>query len=546
MECFKTWRVLDLEQGLQEPDACLRERACRAAGVGSEVLRGFRIARRSLDARRRGGVHRFRFVVHVDLVLDADCETSALERARRAGRVRLQPEPGSLELPASHSSMSGARVAVVGAGPAGLLAALTLARNGVSVDIIDRGPALPERSRAVATFVRGRNPDPEANLLFGEGGGGTYSDGKLYTRVDHPLESPILAELVACGAPPEIAFEARAHIGTDRLHRVVPALRRRMQELGVRFHWKLRLEGLSAEEGPPRRVRALRTSAGELPCDAVILAPGHSARDTLQALHRQGVAMEAKPFQLGVRIEHPQPLIDAACHGVGPEAAQLGAASYRLVCRAGEGVAGAHSFCMCPGGQIVACVNESGLLCTNGMSNSRHSSAWASAGLVTTLSPGDCGPGPFAGVALQRQLERAFFEAGGCDYSVPAQRACDFLAGRESTRVGPSSYKLGVRPGRVDELLPPGVRDALRRALEHFERRIPGFAGPDGLLAGVESRASSPVRMPRDAETRRARGFANLYPAGEGAGYAGGILSSAIDGARSAQALLRVGVLLGP
>jgi uncharacterized FAD-dependent dehydrogenase len=538
---FRTWRVLNLEQAIGEPDVHLRERACRAAGVDVEVLHGFRIGRRSLDARRRGGMRRLRFIVHVDLVLEAGYDTPALAQARRAGRVHLRPEPAALELPHRDSSMSGARVVVVGAGPAGLLAALTLALNGVRIDLLDRGPSLPERGRAVSAFERTRTPDPEANLLFGEGGAGTYSDGKLYTRVDHPLESPILAELVACGAPPEIAFDARAHIGTDRLHRVVAALRRRMQGLGVRFHWKVRLEGLSLEPGSPRRVSAVQTSAGELPCDAVILALGHSARDTLAALHRQAVAMEARPFQLGVRIEHPQPLIDAGCHGIGPEVEQLGAASYRLVSKAGHGVAGVHSFCMCPGGRIVACVNEPGLLCTNGMSNSRRSSPWASASLVTTLGPSDCGSGCFAGVDLQRRLERAFFEAGGCDYTAPAQRAPDFLSGRESRRVGPSSYKLGVRPGRIDALLPPGVCQALRRSLERFDRQIPGFAGPDGLLVGLESRASSPLRLRRDDATRRAAGFANLFPVGEGAGYAGGIMSSAIDGARSAQALLSLG-----
>jgi len=386
---FQTWRVLNLEQAIGEPDACLRERACRAAGVDVEILHGFRIARRSLDARRWGGVRRLRFIVHVDLVLEAGYDTPALTRARRAGRVQLRPEPAALELPHRHSSMSGARVVVVGAGPAGLLAALTLALNGVRIDLLDRGPSLAERGRAVAAFERTRTPDPEGNLLFGEGGAGTYSDGKLYTRVDHPLESPILAELVACGAPPEIAFDARAHIGTDRLHRVVAALRRRMQELGARFHWKVRLEGLSLEPGPPRRISALRTSAGELPCDAVILALGHSARDTLEALHRQAVAMEAKPFQLGVRIEHPQRLIDAGCHGTGPEVEQLGAASYRLVSKAGHGVAGVHSFCMCPGGRIVACVNEPGLLCRAGSSLHQRHEQLAALVALGQRQPGD-------------------------------------------------------------------------------------------------------------------------------------------------------------
>ena len=352
----------------------------------------------------------------------------------------------------------------------------------------------------------------------------------------------MLEELIACGAPPEIAYDARAHIGTDRLHRILPRLRERMEACGVRFHWRTRLEGLVADDDTPRRVRALSTSRGELACDAVFLALGHSARDTLERLHGQGVELEARPFQLGVRIEHPQALIDGGRYGDAALAGRLGSAYYGLRCPAAGGVPAAHSFCMCPGGRIVAAVNTAGLLCTNGMSNSRHSSPWASAALVTTLGPAELGAGPMAGVELQRRLESRFFEAGGGDYTAPAQRAPDFLAGRESGEAGPSSYSFGTCPGRIDALLPVRVRDALRRALERFERQIPGYAGPDGLLVGIESRSSSPLRMPRDDVSRRAHRFANLFPVGEGAGYAGGITSAAIDGARSAQALLRLGL----
>jgi len=530
----RTWRVLNLEMRLDEAESVLRERAASAAGIAPERVRGFRIARRSVDARRRGQTRRLRFIVNADLVIDADYRGARFDAAVRSGRVVEAPRVGSFRAAVPEAGRGKERVVVVGAGPAGLYAALVLGTNGVAVDLIDRGAELKQRGTDVVRFHRTRVPNPESNLLYGEGGAGTYSDGKLYTRVNDPLEVPCLEELVACGATPEILYDSRAHIGTDRLHRILPVLRGRLESLGVRFHWNTRLDGLVLDAGPPRRVRAVRTSAGEIPCDALFLALGHSARDSVRALHRQGVQVVAKPFQLGVRIEHPQELIDRGRYGTGPEAALLGPAYYNLVCKAGEGVPASHSFCMCPGGKIVACTNEPGLLCTNGMSNSKHSSPWANAALVTTFGPEEYGPGPFAGVDFQETLERRFFEAGGGDYTAPAQRADDFLAGRLTPRPGHSSYTFGTCPGRIDALLPPMARDAIARALLKYERQIPGFGSAAGLLVGLESRSSGPVRLPRDRDTAVADGFDNLYPVGEGAGYAGGIMSSAIDGARSA------------
>jgi len=431
-----SFRVLGIELALDEPESVLRERALAAAGVSAAELRGFRIARISLDARRVGRARRLRFVVHADLVLDADAKSAGLERALRAGRVVRTPMAGRLEVDRVHASLAGARVAVLGAGPAGLFAALALARNGVAVDLIDRGAPIRERARDLNAFHRTRVPNPESNLLFGEGGAGTYSDGKLYTRVDHPLEVPLLDELVACGAPPEILYDARAHIGTDRLHRILPRLRARLEAQGVRFHWRTRVDGLVLDARDPGRVRALATRAGELPCAALVLAPGHSARDSWRALAAQGVPFEAKPFQLGVRIEHPQLLVDRGRYGEGPEAARLGPAYYGLSSKPGSDAPAAHSFCMCPGGVIVASVSAPGQLCTNGMSNSKHSSKYANAAIVTTLGPREFGAGAFDGVALQEQLERAFFAAGGGDYTAPAQSAPDFLAGRVSHQLG--------------------------------------------------------------------------------------------------------------
>ncbi|MCH2184891.1 hypothetical protein MK280_03365, partial [Myxococcota bacterium] len=407
--------------------------------------------------------------------------------------------------------------------------------------LFDRGPALAERSRAVAGFLRNRMLDPEANLLFGEGGAGTYSDGKIYTRVDHPLEASILGELIECGAPPDIAWDARAHIGTDRLHRILPRLRARLVDAGVAFHWSTRIVGWRSEErGAQRKVVALETESGEVGCEGVVLALGHSARDTLEGLAHQGLPLSAKPFQLGVRVEHPQALIDRGRFGDEAIAQQLGSAYYGLSSRGVNGVAGAHSFCMCPGGQIVASVNRPGLLCTNGMSNSRHSSPFANAALVTTLGPREVGEGPFAGVAFCEELERSFFDAGGGNWAAPAQRVPDFLADRASSEIGRTSYKLGCIPGRIDRLLPSQIREPLRRALLHFEKQIPGFASHEATLVGIESRSSGAVRIPRHAALRTAEGWSNVWPVGEGAGYAGGIMSAAIDGARSAQALMEL------
>ncbi|MBL8862609.1 MAG: NAD(P)-binding protein [Planctomycetes bacterium] len=536
-----TWRVLGLEQGVLEPEARFLERAARAIGAGPEQVLGARIARKSLDARRRGGTHRLRFVAHVDVTVPAGFHSARLARALEARRTERAPAPHDGRARAIHPTAAGASVAVVGAGPGGLFAAWVLARHGLSVALFERGSPIAQRGRELVAFHRTRVPNPESNLLFGEGGAGTYSDGKLYTRVDDPLEETLLRELVACGAPERLIWDARAHIGTDKLHAILPRLRARLEALGVVFHWNTRLERLVFEP-QGGRVRALATSAGEIPCAALVFAPGHSARDTWAALHAQGVRFEAKPFQIGVRIEHPQELVDRAQHGCGPEALALGAASYALVARAAPAVAGAHSFCMCPGGRIVASVNEPGFLCTNGMSNSTHSSRWANAAIVATAGPREFGPGPLAGVAWQRQLEQRFFAAGGSDYHAPAQRAVDFLARRESSGELRSSYVLGLAAGRVDALLPPFLFDAIAHALTSFERAIPGFAGSEGLLVGLESRSSGPVRMPRDPLTRRAQGCANLWPVGEGAGWAGGIMSAALDGARSALALVEHGI----
>lgn len=539
-------RALAVELAVDQPESMLRAASAQAIGIEPELVRGLTIARRALDARRRGRRHALRFVYHVDLELPAELASPALERALRAGRARRVAPPARFELPERDCVWASRRVVVVGSGPAGLYAAWCLAANGVGVDLLERGPALRERSHAVARFTRSRELDPEANLLFGEGGAGTYSDGKLYTRTQHDLETPILETLVAAGAPDEIRFDARAHVGTDRLHRILPALRARLEAMGVRFHFGTRLEGFvfasaTSPSSPPallRRVRALRTSAGELPCDAVFLALGHSARDTIEALAAEGLPVEAKPFQIGLRIEHPQALVDAGRYGEARDPERLGHAYYALVAKPEADTLGVHSFCMCPGGQVVVAVAQPGLLCTNGMSNSRHSSPFANSGLVVTLGPREYGGDVFGGWRFQEKLEAAFFVAGGGDYRLPAQRVPDFLVGRDSRALPRSSCKLGTSPARIDRLLPESMTRALATAIRRFDREIPGYAGDEGLLVGIESRSSGPLRMTRDPAARHSTGLENVYPVGEGGGHAGGIMSAAIDGARSAWAML--------
>jgi len=546
-------RLTELKLPLDHSEADLRTAICRRLRLPEEALRAHRLVKRSVDARRRDAI-----LLVYSLDLDLVLEPKAEQRLRRrfADDPHLQPspddtyrfvvEPGELNpglLP---------RPVVIGAGPCGYFAALLLAQMGLRPLLLDRGKAVKERSADTFGFWRGERPfDPESNAQFGEGGAGTFSDGKLYSQISEPrpYARKVLEELVSAGAHAEILTLHRPHIGTFKLATVVRGLRSRIEALGGEVRFQARLEGL--ELGPQRQVRGVRLADGSVvPAAAVVLAVGHSARDTFVKLHDQGVAMEAKPFAVGLRIEHPQPLIDRARWGPAAGHPRLGAAEYKLVHHCtGKSTAGrtVYSFCMCPGGLVVGATSEREAVVTNGMSQHSRNERNANSGLVVNVDLGDLAPwgngpaDPLAGVAFQRHWERRAFLAGGGDYRAPAQWLGDFLAQRQSfTRkedpVNPS-YLPGVRLGSLEGCLPDFVLEAIREALPVFAQRIAGYTMEGALLTGVETRTSSPLRMPRDPVSLESINTPGLYPAGEGAGYAGGILSAAIDGIKVAEAV---------
>jgi uncharacterized FAD-dependent dehydrogenase len=434
------------------------------------------------------------------------------------------------------------RVAIVGAGPAGSWAALRLAEAGVPSTILELGKPVQPRRHDLAALNRG-TLNPQSNYCFGEGGAGTYSDGKLYTRAkDRAGVAAVLADLVRFGAPPEIEVESRPHVGSNRLPKVLTALREHLQRAGVTYRFESEVAGLRAERG---HVRALRLAGGdEIPADAVVLAVGHSARAAYAWIAAAGIAVQRKALAVGVRVEHPQPVIDEIQYGTAAGHPRLPPAFYEL--RAGSDDRGVYSFCMCPGGWIVPAATEEGGVVVNGMSLSRRDSPFANSGFVVTVQPADFGPdarGPLAGVDFQRAIEESAFRAGGGAYRAPAQRLVDFLQGRASSEgaLGACSYRPGLRAVDLRAVLPPFVARALADGLAEIGARVSGFLDPRAQLIAAETRTSAPVRIVRDAETLQSPSLGGLFPAGEGAGYAGGIVSAALDGARIAERIIAAG-----
>jgi uncharacterized FAD-dependent dehydrogenase len=528
-------RLTELRLPLNHTEEELRAAILRELGIEPRELIGYSIFRRSFDARKKGAIA---LIYHLDV--ETTREDEILRKLRGHPPVaHLGPTPDtSYHFPVQAPEDLPSRPVVIGMGPCGLFAGLLLAEMGFRPIILERGKQV--RERTVDTFGLWRQGilDPESNVQFGEGGAGTFSDGKLYSQIKDPGHRgrKVLTELVEAGAPPEILFVNKPHIGTFRLVKMVESMRAKIESLGGEIRFQSRVEDLMIEAG---KVRGVILADGQhLPADHVILAVGHSARDTFQMLHDRSVYIEAKPFSIGFRIEHPQSLIDRCRFG--PEAGNplLGAADYKLVhhCRNGRSV---YSFCMCPGGTVVAAASEPGRVVTNGMSQYSRDERNANSGIVVGITPEEDYPGgPLAGIDLQRHWETRAFELGGSNYDAPAQLVGDFLAGRPSTDFGSvlPSYRPGVRLGDLSSSLPDYAIAAIREALPAFDKQIKGFAMQDALLTGVETRTSSPIRIKRN-EDFQSLNTAGLYPAGEGAGYAGGILSAGVDGIRVAEAV---------
>jgi hypothetical protein len=542
-------RLSELKLPLDHPEEALLEAVLKRLRIPPKDVFEQRMVKRSIDARRRDQIQ---LIYSVDVRVRG--EAALLRRLGKTSRVRQAPDTTYRPVAqAPRTFLDGDdehRPVVVGAGPCGYFAALLLAQMGFRPLLLERGEPVKQRTLQTFAFWRGETDiDPESNAQFGEGGAGTFSDGKLYSQVSDPEHygRKVLEELVASGANADILTLQRPHIGTFKLATVVRGLRARIEALGgeVRFGSRverLRLAPIGGEKS--HQLVGLDLANGDaIPCRHLVLAPGHSARDCFAMLEQVGVHIEAKMFSVGVRIEHPQPLIDAARWGPSAGHPRLGPAEYKLVHHATNGRC-VYSFCMCPGGFVVGATSELGRVVTNGMSQHSRNERNANSGLVVQLEPEDLAPyeryagDPLAGVALQRDLEHRAYLLGGSSYAAPAQRLEDFLANQPSQSLGSiaASYQPGVQPSDLNALLPPPMIAALREALPAFARRVRGYDHPDAVLTGVETRTSSPVRIPRDAalESVNVRG---LFPAGEGAGYAGGILSAGIDGIRAAEAL---------
>ena len=529
-------RVTDLKLPLDHPAEALRSAVVARLGIAADDLTDFTIVRRAYDARKKSAIM---LVYSVDVAVRD--ETAVL--ARFSGDPHVRPTPDTDYRFLARAPADAPRPVVIGAGPCGLFAGLILAQMGFRPIILDRGKIVRERTRDTWGLWRRGVLDPESNVQFGEGGAGTFSDGKLWSQIKDPrfLARKVLTEFVAAGAPPEILTEAHPHIGTFRLVTMVEHMRATIEALGGEYRWQHRVDDLIIDTGPDdaRQLTGVVLHDGTVVEAAqVVLAVGHSARDTFVMLHDRGVHIEAKPFSIGVRIEHPQSWIDQARFGACARHPDLGAAAYTLSHHCADGRT-VYSFCMCPGGRVVAATSEPGRVVTNGMSQYSRAEFNANSGLVVGIDPARDYPGsPLAGIALQRDLEARAFIAGGSNYKAPAQRLGDFLAGRASTELGTvtPSYQPGVRLTDLATCLPDFAVAAIREALPAFGRQIAGYDHPDAIMTGVETRTSSPVRITRGRDFQSLN-VVGLFPAGEGAGYAGGILSAAIDGIKVAEAV---------
>ncbi|HQS33203.1 NAD(P)/FAD-dependent oxidoreductase [Polaromonas sp.] len=537
-------RLTELKLPLDHAEGALPALIARTLGIPATALGAVQVHKRSFDARKAELLQ----VYIVDIALaDASQEPALL--AKWADHPHILPSPDMAYHPVGQAPASlPLRPVVIGFGPCGIFAALLLAQMGFRPIVLERGKKVRERTQDTWGLWRKNVLNPESNVQFGEGGAGTFSDGKLYSQIKDPrhLGRKVMQEFVKAGAPAEILHVARPHIGTFKLVKVVENMREQIIALGGEIRFGQRVTDVLIEEDALgkhiRGLSVLDQSSGathELRADHVVLAPGHSARDTFAMLHERGVTIEAKPFSIGFRVEHPQGIIDRARWGRHAGHPLLGAADYKLVHHASNGRS-VYSFCMCPGGTVVAATSEAGRVVTNGMSQYSRNERNANAGIVVGIDPRDYPGHPLAGLALQRTLESHAYVLGGSNYEAPGQLVGDFVAGRPSTELGSiaPSYKPGVAIGDLSSALPGYAIEAMREAFPAFDRKIKGFDTHDAVLTGVETRTSSPIRITRgdDMQSVNVRG---LYPAGEGASYAGGILSAGVDGIKVAEAVAR-------
>ena len=532
-------RLTEIKLPLDHAPEAIEKAVLTKLGITKRDLRSIHMFKRGNDARKK---HAIQLVYTLDV--EVTNESALLKKLANDKNVKPTPNMEYQFVGTAPANLK-SRPIVIGAGPCGLFAALILAQMGFKPIILERGKVVRERTKDTWGLWRKSVLNPESNVQFGEGGAGTFSDGKLYSQIKDPrfLGRKVLTEFVKAQAPEDILYEAHPHIGTFRLVKMVENMRATIESLGGEYRFQHRVVDLDIEaEGDARRIRGVLLENGEhLAADHVVLAVGHSARDMFQVLVNRGVYVQAKPFSIGVRIEHPQSLIDTARYGACAGNPILGAADYKLVHHAKNG-RDVYSFCMCPGGTVVAATSEERRVVTNGMSQYSRAERNANAGMVVGISPEkDYPQGPLAGIDFQRHWESAAFVAGGETYAAPAQRVGDFLAGRASTSLGSviPSYKPGVTPTDLSLCLPEFAVAAMREALPAFGRQIKGYDMADAVMTGVETRTSSPIRITRDDDTFQSLNTRGLFPAGEGAGYAGGILSAGVDGIKVAEAVAK-------
>jgi uncharacterized FAD-dependent dehydrogenase len=524
-------RLRDITLPFDHKEAALAGSILERMGIPDRQLLNFTIVRRSIDARRKNNIMAV-YIIDAELINEPELLSGFSQDIRISAAPSMDyqmPTVGNIHAPGP---------VVVGSGPCGLFVALILAQLGLKPLLIERGKKVGPRVKDVRNFWQTGQLDPGSNVQFGEGGAGTFSDGKLTTQIKdkYNRSRKVLEEFAKAGAPEEILYQAKPHIGTDNLVKIVKNLRNTIISLGGQVRFETKLTGIKIKDG--KVAGAIVNGSETIDTDTIVLALGHSARDTFEMLHRLGIPMEAKPFSIGVRIEHPQSMIDTAQYGKFASHPLLGPAEYKLV-RHCENGRSAYTFCMCPGGEVIASSSEHGGIVTNGMSRYSRDRFNANSALLVGLTPQDFeGTSPLAGIEFQRKWEQKAFKTGGSNYFAPVQLVGDFLSGRPSNSLGEvcPSYTPGTTLCDLEECLPRFVVETLRLAIPQMDKKLKGFAGSDAVLTAVESRSSSPIRILRD-DTFQSPVVKGLYPAGEGAGYAGGIISTAVDGIKIAEAI---------